>query len=148
MQRIIATGLSIGYIGRGGGTVAAAACCLAWYLAFSGGVDPLVALLVTVIITDLGVWAADGVEPLWGEDSPRVVIDEIAGMGVSLLFLPVTLATVLVGFVLFRFFDIAKPLYIRRAESIPGGWGVMADDLLAGVYANIVLQIAVRLIPL
>jgi phosphatidylglycerophosphatase A len=148
MQRIIATGLSIGYIGKGGGTIAAAACCLAWYLAFSGGVDPLVALLVAVVITDLGVWAADGVEPLWGEDSQRVVIDEIAGMSVSLLFLPVTPATVLVGFVLFRFFDIAKPLYIRRAESIPGGWGVMADDLLAGLYANIVLQVAVRIFPL
>lgn len=145
MQRIIATGLSIGYIGKGGGTIAAAACCLAWYLAFSGGVDPLVALLVTVIITDLGVWAADGVEPLWGEDSPRVVIDEIAGMGVSLLFLPVTPVIVLVAFVLFRFFDIAKPLYIRRAESIPGGWGVMADDLLAGLYANVIMQVAVRL---
>jgi phosphatidylglycerophosphatase A len=145
MQRIIATGLSIGYIGKGGGTIAAAACCLAWYLAFSGGVDPLVALLVTVVMTDLGVWAADGVEPLWGEDSPRVVIDEIAGMGVSLLFLPVTPVVVLVAFVLFRFFDIAKPLYIRRAESIPGGWGVMADDLLAGLYANVIMQVAVRL---
>jgi phosphatidylglycerophosphatase A len=145
MQRIIATGLSIGYIGKGGGTIAAAACCLAWYLAFSGGVDPLVALLVTVVMTDLGVWAADGVEPLWGEDSPRVVIDEIAGMGVSLLFLPVTPVIVLVAFVLFRFFDIAKPLYIRRAESIPGGWGVMADDLLAGLYANVIMQVAVRL---
>jgi phosphatidylglycerophosphatase A len=148
MHRIIATGLSIGYIGKGGGTVAAAACCIAWYLAFSGGVDPLVAVLVTVIITDLGVWAADGVESLWGEDSPRVVIDEIAGMCISLLFLPVTLATVLVGFVLFRFFDIVKPLYIRRAESIPGGWGVMADDLLAGLYANVILQVAVRIFPL
>lgn len=148
MHRIIATGLSIGYIGRGGGTVAAAACCLGWYLAFSGGADPLVALLVVLIITDLGVWAAEGVEPLWGEDSPRVVIDEIAGMCISLLFLPVTPATVLAGFVLFRFFDIVKPLGIRRAESIPGGWGVMADDLLAGVYTNVILQVATRLFPL
>ena len=148
MHRIIATGLSIGYIGRGGGTVAAAACCLGWYLAFSGGADPLVTLLVTVIITDLGVWAADGVEPLWGEDSPRVVIDEIAGMCISLLFLPVTSATVLAAFVLFRVFDIAKPLYIRRAESIPGGWGVMADDLLAGIYANVILQVAVQFFPI
>lgn len=147
MHRIIATGLSIGYIGRGGGTAAAAACCLGWYLAFSGGVDPLVAVLVTVIITDLGVWAADRVEPLWGEDSPRVVIDEIAGMCISLLFLPVTWATVFAGFVLFRFFDIAKPLYIRRVEGIPGGWGVMADDLLAGLYANVILQVAVQLFP-
>jgi phosphatidylglycerophosphatase A len=65
-------------------------------------------------------------------------------MCISLLFLPVTLATAGAGLLLFRFFDIVKPFYINKAEKLPGGWGVMADDLLAGIYTNILLQVAVK----
>jgi phosphatidylglycerophosphatase A len=142
MHKIIATGFGIGYIRKGSGTVAAALCCVFWY--FFGGGNPVAESLVVLVITAIGVWSASEVERYWGVDNNRVVIDEIAGMGISLLFLPVTLTTVCVAFVLFRFFDIVKPLYIRRAENLPGGWGVMADDLLAGIYTNILLQIAVR----
>jgi phosphatidylglycerophosphatase A len=74
-----------------------------------------------------------------------VVIDEIAGMCVSLLFIPVTVGYVAAAFILFRFFDIVKPLYIRRTEKLPKGWGVMLDDVVAGIYANILLQIWIQL---
>lgn len=141
---MIATGLGIGFIRKGSGTVAAAVCGIIWYVVFAGGSDPVIALLVTLIITAVGVWSASEVEKYWGVDSNRVVIDEIAGMCISLVFLPVNMRTVLIAFVLFRFFDIAKPAYIRSAERLPGGWGVMADDVLAGVYTNIILQVAVR----
>ena len=67
----------------------------------------------------------------------------VAGMFISLLFVPVTIPYILVAFVLFRFFDIIKPLFIRRLESLPGGWGVMADDILAGVYTNIIIHAVV-----
>ncbi|GAB3817767.1 hypothetical protein GCM10028895_14210 [Pontibacter rugosus] len=96
---------------------------------------------LTVLLTGLGVWSATQVEPLWGKDDKKVVIDEVAGMCISLLFLPLTPVTLMVGLLLFRFFDIAKPLFIRKMENFKGGWGVMLDDVLAGVYANIVLQI-------
>jgi phosphatidylglycerophosphatase A len=86
------------------------------------------------------VWSGNKVEPIWGKDHSRVVIDEVAGLFVSVLFVPATLQYLIAGFILFRFFDIAKPLFIRRLEALPGGWGVMADDLLAGVYANIILH--------
>jgi phosphatidylglycerophosphatase A len=79
-----------------------------------------------------------------GKDSYRVVIDEVAGMWVSLLFVPITTPTLVAGLVLFRFFDITKPLYIRRMEKLPGGVGVMMDDVLAGVYTNILLQIGLH----
>ena len=72
-----------------------------------------------------------------------MVIDEVAGMWVSVLFLPQNLWLLIAGFILFRFFDIVKPLYIRRMEAFKGGWGVMLDDVLAGVYANIILQVIV-----
>ncbi|RZK12716.1 MAG: phosphatidylglycerophosphatase A, partial [Hymenobacter sp.] len=60
-------------------------------------------------------------------------------------FVPITTTSLLVGLVLFRLFDIAKPLYIRRMEQLPGGVGVMMDDVLAGIYANLLLQIGLKL---
>jgi phosphatidylglycerophosphatase A len=68
----------------------------------------------------------------------------VAGMMITLLFLPMTLKYVLAGLVLFRFFDIAKPLFIRKMELLPKGWGVMADDVLAGIYAHVLLAIIVE----
>jgi phosphatidylglycerophosphatase A len=74
-----------------------------------------------------------------------VVIDEVAGMWISLLLVPLTGPRLVAGLVLFRFFDIAKPLFIRRLEKLPGGLGVMLDDVLAGLYANALLQAALYL---
>ncbi|GAB2572822.1 hypothetical protein GCM10027190_23540 [Spirosoma areae] len=90
----------------------------------------------------MGIWSATVVEQPWGKDSYRVVIDEIAGMSLSLLFVPIHLKSLLAGLFLFRLFDILKPLGIRRLEKLGGGWGVMLDDLLAGLYTNLVLQSA------
>jgi phosphatidylglycerophosphatase A len=143
--KAVSSVLGIGYL-KGGGTVAALACCLALYLARTHQPTtlPLPAGLLTVGLLAVGTLAAQRVEPDWGKDSYRVVIDEVAGMWVSLLFVPITTPTLLVGLVLFRFFDITKPLYIRRMEKLPGGVGVMMDDVLAGVYTNILLQIGVH----
>ena len=66
-------------------------------------------------------------------------------MWVSMLFVPITGPSLLAGLVLFRFFDIVKPLYIRRMEQLPGGVGVMMDDVLAGIYTNLLLQIGLKL---
>jgi phosphatidylglycerophosphatase A len=68
----------------------------------------------------------------------------VAGMCITLLFIPVTWQYLLTGLVLFRFFDIVKPGYIRKSEALPAGWGVMADDILAGIYSNILLQLIVH----
>ena len=146
LHKLIATGLGIGYIGKGAGTVAALATCIVWYYALVGSNFPLLApCLITLLITLQGVRSADVVEPDWGKDHQRVVIDEIAGMCITLLFIPVTVTHVAVGLVLFRFFDIVKPLYIRRLEAWPGGLGVMADDVLAGIYANLCLHLLIIL---
>ena len=94
-----------------------------------------------------GAWVGNTGEELWGIDNKRVVIDEIAGMLVSVLFLPVTIPTLAAAFGLFRFFDIVKPLYIRRLEKLPKGWGVMADDVAAGLYTNLLLHVIVLFHP-
>jgi len=143
-HKLIATSLGIGYIGKGAGTVAAVACCVCWYFAWAGGFPPLLlSLVITLAITAIGVWSSAIVETVWGKDPSRVVIDEVAGMCISLLFLPVSVKYLLCALILFRFFDIAKPLFIRKMELLPGGWGIMADDVLAGIYTNIIVSAVV-----
>jgi phosphatidylglycerophosphatase A len=139
-HKLSATVFGIGYIGKGAGTVAAFFCCICWYLAWNQNYNAIISVGITVAIIGLGIWSGNKVEPIWGKDHGRVVIDEVAGMCISLLFVPVTIKYVLAGLILFRFFDIVKPLFIKKLELLPGGWGVMMDDVLAGVYANIVLQ--------
>ncbi|CAN5312302.1 phosphatidylglycerophosphatase A [soil metagenome] len=143
-HKLIATSLGIGYIGKGAGTVAAVACCICWYFAWAGGFPPLLlSLIITAAITAVGVWSSAIVETVWGKDPSRVVIDEVSGMCISLLFLPVSVKYLLCALILFRFFDIVKPLFIRKMELLPGGWGIMADDVLAGIYTNIILSAVV-----
>ena len=148
VHRLISTCLGIGYTPKGGGTLAAGVCCIAWWLAWKGGRDLWWAeALVTLALIAVGIYSAGRVEPYWGKDNYRVVIDEAAGMCLSLCFVPVRWPYLLTGLVLFRLFDIGKPLYIRRMEQLRGGWGVMMDDVLAGVYTNLLLQIVVWIKP-
>ena len=101
----------------------------------------LTAALV-IVFTFAGIWAADKLETYWGEDPSRVVVDEMVGVWIPLLAVPNDdkwFWYVIAAFALFRIFDIAKPLGIRRMESLKGGVGVMMDDVLAGVYSFILL---------
>lgn len=143
-SKIISTSLGIGYIGKGAGSVAAAVCCLAWYFIQIRGVNTMATFIAIVLLFFLGVYTASVVEAEWGKDHNRVVIDEVQGMAMSLFLIPVTWKYLILAFILFRFFDITKPLFIRKAESLPAGWGVMADDLLAGICSNVVLQLVVK----
>ena len=136
----ISTCLGIGFIQKGAGTVTALLLCLLVYFTVPN-LPPYLSFALLIAETGIGVWAAGKVEKAWGHDSNRVVIDEWVGMHLSLLLVPINWITVLAAFVLFRFFDILKPLGIRSLEKLPGGWGVMGDDLLAGLYANLVLQL-------
>jgi phosphatidylglycerophosphatase A len=143
LHKLIATVFGIGYVEKGGGTIAAVVCCMIWLLIPAGDFTNSWQVLLTIAISVLGVWSGNVVEAMWGKDSNKIVIDEVAGMMVTLLFIPVQFKFVLAGLILFRFFDIAKPLFIKKMELLPEGWGVMADDVLAGLYANITLQIIV-----
>jgi phosphatidylglycerophosphatase A len=138
----IAGCFGIGYI-KGGGTIAALVTCAIWWWLQSGGSFIAWTVIFTIVIIAIGVWSATVAERVWGKDSSRIVIDEVAGMCIGLLFVPVTVKWIVIGLLLFRFFDIVKPLYIRKAEALPGGWGVMADDVLAGIYTNLLLQLII-----
>lgn len=145
MYSFIASVLGIGYIRKGGGTVAAIAFTLLWWffpVNWYGSI--FLQLFVCVLLLVVGVWSAHQMEPHWGKDSYRVVIDEVAGMAITLIAVPHNWKYALTGLVAFRFFDIVKPLGIRSLERWKGGWGVMADDTLAGIYAWGITQFIVR----
>lgn len=133
----------IGYMGKGGGSVAAAAYCVVWLLV-AENISTVWSIVLALAILFLGTWSSYKVESGWGHDSSKVVIDEVAGMMITLLWAPVDIKYALVGFILFRFFDILKPLGIKSAERLPGGWGVMADDVLAGIYSFAVLRLVIE----
>jgi phosphatidylglycerophosphatase A len=97
---------------------------------------------LAALVAVVGALAAGKAARALGEKDPGcIVIDEVAGYLVATAFVPHSLGYLLGAFVLFRFFDIAKPGPIGRLQDIPGGWGIMADDLAAGLAANAVLQL-------
>jgi phosphatidylglycerophosphatase A len=138
-HKTIATVFGIGYLPKGGGSAAAAVYCLLWILIPSRSFVAEISLALLILI--LGIWSASQVEKIWDVDSSKVVVDEVAGMVISLLFIPAKIKYVVIAFVLFRFFDIVKPLGIRRSEKLPSGWGVMADDVLSGIYTWALLKL-------
>lgn len=149
LHKLIAAFFGIGYIGKGGGTIAALVVCIVILLLPAGVYTNFRQVLLVAAVSVAGVWSGNAVDAIWGKDSSKVVIDEVAGMMITLLFIPVNFKFVLAGLILFRFFDIAKPLFIKKLEILPKGWGVMADDMLAGIYSNILLHfiVASKLLP-
>ncbi len=100
------------------------------------------------VVTIAGTWIADRAERTLGHDAHPIVIDEVAGMLLSLLWLPHTLQAAALAFLFFRVFDIVKPEPANAAQRLRGGFGIMADDLVAGVYANLATRAALALIGL
>jgi phosphatidylglycerophosphatase A len=133
-----------GYCPIAPGTAGSLTGLLIWWF----GADLNIWLQLSFIVTlfFLGVWAATLAEKDWGHDAGKIVIDEVLGMWVTLWLVPKSLWLFAAGFLLFRVFDIIKPLGARQSQKLPGGWGVMVDDLLAGVYANLVLQFVSRIL--
>lgn len=140
---IIGTGFGSGFSPFAPGTAGALLATLVW-LGLSCLVSSVILLWLTVamilVFTVAGIWASDCLEAFWGEDPSRVVVDEMVGVWIVLLAVPAGHIWYASGaFVLFRLFDIFKPLGIRKMENLPGGVGVMMDDILSGVYGFIVL---------
>lgn len=142
---IIATGFGAGFWPWGPGTAGALLAILLW-MGVAQFLSPLLLIAATaafiVVFTILGTWATARLMPYWGEDPSRVVVDEMVGVGIPLLVAACWQEAV-AAFILFRFFDIVKPLGIRALDRRKGPFWVMADDLLAGFYSAIVLSLVV-----
>lgn len=139
VSTVVATALGSGYSPVAPGTAGSAVGLLLFWPLY---LLPAAAQVAAVaILFFAGVAASTRVARGVGlEDPGIVVVDEVVGMWTSLLFLPLTPLTALAGFVLFRILDVFKPYPARQLESLPGGWGIMSDDLMAGIYANLLLR--------
>jgi phosphatidylglycerophosphatase A len=157
---LIATGFFSGYIPWASGTFGTLVAVLIYFL--PGTENPAVLSTMIVVGFFVGVWTSGRVAGIVGHKLTRsaelakakfqpgehevadpsiVVIDEIIGMWLALLFVPKTGIAIAIAFFAFRAFDIVKPPPARQLERIPNGWGIMLDDIVVGVYANIVAQI-------
>ena len=124
-----------------------AALVVYWLLdatVFNGNGDSIWFFVLIGVVTVAGIWATDYMDTADDHDPKRSVIDEWVGVWVTVLFLPVTWPWMIAGFFVFRAFDILKPLGVRRIEAWPGGWGIMFDDIAAGVIGAVILN-AIRL---
>lgn len=145
-HEILSTGLYTGLIPLAPGTAAAFVALLIWYGLYLV-LSPLALFWTTIgliiVVTVIGVWSSTIMEHYWGTDPRAVVIDEYVGTWIPLLVAPCgkyTWLLAFIGFTLFRIIDIFKPLGCKKIEQImPGGWGIMFDDILAGGYALIIV---------
>jgi phosphatidylglycerophosphatase A len=144
--KLVATGLGSGYSRFAPGT-AGSLVGLALFLPLAGLAWP-VQLAAVVAITLVGTLAAARVARLVGRKDPGlVVVDEVAGQWITFVALPFTPLTALAGFLLFRVMDIVKPWPVRDLERLPGGVGIMADDVAAGIYAHLLLRAGLAVWP-
>ena len=150
MSRLALLVATAGYVGLApvapGTWGSAVGVCL--LLLVRGTGEPGAEVLLLAAVLAGGVWAASAAERLYGQPDPgAIVIDEVAGMLITLFWIPVTWVGVLAGFLAFRVFDIVKPYPVGMAERLPAGWGVMADDVDAGLYACVTVRVLAVIAP-
>ena len=138
---VLATAFGAGYLPKAPGTFGSAVGVLLWLVLPS---SPWAQAAAIVLVAAVGCWSADVAERHFATRDPGyVVIDEVAGMLITLWLNPSGWFSAAAGFLLFRVADIVKPFPTRRLERLPGGFGIMADDVMAGVYANLALRLCI-----
>lgn len=138
---LFATGFGVGHSPIAPGTLGTLIAIPAYY--FLSEIPSPLYEITLIGFFFLSVWISENAETFFGKkDDRRIVIDEMIGFLITMLWVPKTIPFILTGFFLFRFFDILKPFPIRHLEKrLKGGFGIVLDDVMAGVYANIVLQV-------
>ena len=150
---LIATGFGLGYLPIAPATWASAATTLVLFAVLPGVGFPALAAW-TVAVTVLALLVCGPAEKTLGHDAHPIVMDEVVGMLVTVCGVPAIghphppyAITLALGFLLFRIFDVWKPFPVGRAQALPGAFGIVTDDILAGIYSNLVLQILARAMP-
>jgi phosphatidylglycerophosphatase A len=143
----IATCGYVGYAPLAPGTFGSAAGVALFYLVRATG-SIVVEAAVVIAVLAIGLWSATAAEEHFGGIDPGpVVIDEVAGMLITMLFLPLNGLGVFVAFLVFRVLDVVKPWPAARLEHLPGGLGVMADDTMVAIYGNLLMRGGILLAP-
>lgn len=138
---LIATYFNIGKFPKAPGTIATLATIPLWWALWHAG--PIIYMIVTLLLFPIGVIAAQAYESqATTHDAKEIVIDEVVGFLITMTWLPLTWQSVVLGFLIFRFFDIVKPPPIRQFDrKVPGGLGVMLDDVVAGIIGSVLMQL-------
>jgi len=143
--RFLATFFYLGYSPIAPGTVGTLGGIGLFYLVSDLSLPVYSLFLLGFII--VSIWVSTEASVVFSETDPRqVVVDEVCGYLVTMLLIPSSLINVILGFFLFRFFDVLKPPPVGSAERLPRGFGIVADDILAGIYSNLILQVITRVI--
>ena len=142
---ILASGFGTGYAPVVPGTVGTLVAIPLWWLC--SGLAPVIYGLISLAGFMLGVWVCSRAMSITGEhDNPEIVIDEVVGYFVALAFVPIDTVWVIVSFFVFRVFDVFKPWPINWLDrNVSGGFGVMLDDLVAGVFTAVVVMLLVQI---
>lgn len=144
---VIATAGYVGFVPVAPGTFGTA-IGLVLFLALRAVAPPAADAVAVLAIFVAGTWAGGAAERHFGRTDPGpVVIDEVLGTFITFFWLPVSWAALAAGFFFFRLFDVIKPFPARRLESAPGGFGIMLDDAMAGVYAHLALRLLMAAMP-
>jgi len=145
---LVATFCGVGRLRPGPGSWASAATVLLWWLAtrrIAASWQTIAAVVLSCLVIIVGIPAASRVARASGQKDPQfVVIDEVAGQLITMIAVPVSWKSLLVGFILFRGFDIVKPPPVRQLEQLPEGFGIVIDDVGAGLYALVIMQVLVH----
>jgi phosphatidylglycerophosphatase A len=136
--KFFASGIFTGYIPAASGTLGSALAAAFYFI--PGFESPFIIGLVILVVFILGIKTSSIMEEYYGHDPAEVTIDEMMGMWIALFFLPKTIPVVLVTFLIFRFFDIIKLFPANKFDSKPGGFCIMMDDVVSGIYANITIH--------
>lgn len=140
------TGFFSGYFPFASGTFASFIAIII-YLIIPGFENPLINFVIVFIFFLIGIFTSGYAEKQYGFDPPEVVIDEIVGMWMTMLFVPKTFLLSAIGFSLFRFFDIVKPYPAKQSQELKGGLGIMLDDIIAGLYSLVTLHLILVIFP-
>lgn len=135
-EQVIATGFYIGYLPVAPATFSCILSTLLWF--FLIPLKP-VYIFVTLSLLIVGTLLSHKLVRVWGKDPRQIVIDEYASLLIPLYFTPKRIVPFMMTFLLFRIFDIVKPPPLRRLEKLPGGWGVMLDDIGAALYTTVIM---------
>ncbi len=138
VAKFVASGCLSGYCPLAPGTAGSALIALLYWLLPT--TNQWFWFSIAFVLFFVGVFVSTHAEQCWGEDAGRIVIDEVVGFLAAVLFLPKISLVVILAFFIFRFLDIVKPFPAYRLQRLPGGWGVMVDDLVVGIYTNLLLR--------
>lgn len=144
IEKIIGSGFFTGYIPKASGTFASALALLLFLI--PGFENPTFLMFLISVSIVVGVPIATKFEKLYGQDPSQYTFDEFIGTWITMLFIPKKVWIILPAFVLWRLLDIYKPFPAKQIESIKGGWGVILDDVVAGLYSFIIVQLTIHII--